>query len=1048
MNIKGILFISFILLVLSLATVSASDLDHVAISDSHCDSSIAHVPVTVSSHDDSVVIDNLHDVAVDDSSIDDGQSVPADDSTIDDGGSSSPDDKKDSSADVDGDINDGDSIIINITNDTPKNNYNDKPISNVKEESGSFDDLQSLIDQSPKGTHLFLSRDYKGAKDQQVLINKDLVIEGQGHTMDCASVCRAIYSSSGNIVLRNLNIINGHYDTSCADDKTNNGGAICIGGKAKYTIENCNFTNNWADDNGGAIYNGADLALDIINCVFKGNAVDDVNGGAVYSVGDVNVKNSTFINNCADDNGGAICCARVGTTLKIINCAFEKNTADDLNGGAVYSVGDVLVKNSTFINNCADDSGGAIYNIYSGSTLKIINCIFEKNTVDDLNGGAVYSVGDVLVKNSTFGSNQADDSGGAIYYAAEKSFNIINCLLKNNLADDCFGGAVYSKGDVHIDNSTFNYNSAYRKGGAIEGSSSVFLTNCTFNNNKVDGIITGDAYGGAIYAFNDLYVNKCTFDSNYADDFGGAIYVEGDLYINYYQDDGANYNTFFKGNIADDYSAGAINCLGVSYIKNAVFDSNKAWIDGGAIYLQKISHITHCLFDSNKCAGSKFPCRGGAVNSETNLNIKNCILKNNYAEDEGGAIYCNSNVKIDNSTLEGNRADDDGGAIYTNRSVMINELTPHCKSHFINNKVSNDDGGAIYAVDSVNAYDAEFYSNSALLDGGAIYSNVVVLENCTFDSNRAEGAVHKCYGGAVRTGMANVIYCVFRQNFCENHGGAIFTNTFSGPVKYCTFYFNQAREDGGAIYINDPGHVTFTQCVFKSNHCDDEGGAIYLDSFSSAITIAYNFFMSNSAHNGHAVFNKGTYTKICNNWWGGANPSHDNYMLVEYFALSSNENRIDSDPLRMVMDCPSTLTVGKVARATLYFVKSDGSIFTGEIPLIMEFVLPSEYNVVSSGTTLNSIWIDFTPEKAGKFTISGDLLGQLVNVTSTVTEHSSFAGNSVASGFANANSRIVKNASLNTKFAKSLGDFPQSHGGFSIYAVELLILSIFGLQYC
>ena len=131
MNIKGILFISFILLVLSLATVSASDLDHVAISDSHCDSSIAHVPVTVSSHDDSVVIDNLHDVAVDDSSIDDGQSVPADDSTIDDGGSSSPDDKKDSSADVDGDINDGDSIIINITNDTSKNNYNDKPISNV-----------------------------------------------------------------------------------------------------------------------------------------------------------------------------------------------------------------------------------------------------------------------------------------------------------------------------------------------------------------------------------------------------------------------------------------------------------------------------------------------------------------------------------------------------------------------------------------------------------------------------------------------------------------------------------------------------------------------------------------------------------------------------------------------------------------------------------------------------------------------------------------------------------------------------------------------------
>ena len=149
MNIKGILFISFILLVFTLAAASASDLGHIAISDSYSDGSVlAHVPVTVSSHDDSVLIDdNLKDMAVDDSSIDDGQSVPdvdssiddgdksipadADSSTIDDGDKSIPDDKKDSSADVDGDINDGDSIIINITNDTSKNNYNDKPISNV-----------------------------------------------------------------------------------------------------------------------------------------------------------------------------------------------------------------------------------------------------------------------------------------------------------------------------------------------------------------------------------------------------------------------------------------------------------------------------------------------------------------------------------------------------------------------------------------------------------------------------------------------------------------------------------------------------------------------------------------------------------------------------------------------------------------------------------------------------------------------------------------------------------------------------------------------------
>lgn len=309
MNIKGILIISFILLVFSLAAASASDLEHVAISDSNSDGSIlAHVPVTVSSHDDSVVFDdNLDDVAVDDSSIDDGPSVPDDGSSIDDGdksipddgGSSSSDDKKDSSADVDGDINDGDSIIINITNDTPKNKYNDKPISNVKEACGSFDDLQSLIDITPKGTVLMLSRDYKASEDNQITLNKDLIIDGQGHTIDCDGLCRAFYSNSGEIVLRNLKIINGYYNSFRPGDKSNNGGAVCIEGDAKYTIENCQFINNWADDLGGAIYNGANNTLTIRDCVFNGNIVDDTYGGAIFSNGRVYSINSKFEDNKA-----------------------------------------------------------------------------------------------------------------------------------------------------------------------------------------------------------------------------------------------------------------------------------------------------------------------------------------------------------------------------------------------------------------------------------------------------------------------------------------------------------------------------------------------------------------------------------------------------------------------------------------------------------------------------------------------------------------------------------------------------------------------------
>ena len=867
MNIKGILFISFILLVFSLAAASASDLGHVAISDSHCDSSVlAHVPVTVSSHDDSVLIDNLDDVAVDDSSIDDGQSVPdeGDDSSIDGGDKPIHVDPQD---DIDGDINDGDSIIINITNDTPKNKYNDKPISNVKNGFTSFGNLQSLIDISPEGTYLMLSHNYYGARGDKIKINKDFVIDGQTYTIDCLNQSEAFYSTKGNIVLRHLNLING------------DGAPVYVEGNAKYTIENCQFFNNTSYCRGGAIH---------------------INRG--------------------------------GMPLKIINCLFINTTADG-NGGTIFCDSQVEAENCRFINSQSDSRGGAIYSM--GST---------------------------------------------------------------------------------------------------------YVTNCTFNDNEAG------TYGGAIYSEGGLYITNCSFDSNYADDYGGAVVACGHLYINDKQDDDGRYSTYFYENIADDWGAGAIKCFENAYVKNTLFVSNEAWTDGGAFYGGGNIYLTHCLFNSNQCDGALSSCEGGAVYAETSLNAMNCTFHDNYAFDRGGALYCEGPVNIYNSTFESNIAGDYGGAIYSKGSVRINPSRFDGLCHFINSLVF-DDGGAIYADEGVYGFDASFISNSAVVDGGAIFSHIVDLDNCSFYNNSIAGSVFKCYGGAIRAYTAKVINCIFRENYSENHGGAIFTNTFSDAVKNCTFYFNQAREDGGAVYINNENDVLFTQCTFIINRCKDQGGAIYLDSCSSRIRLENNLFKGNHAETeGHVVFNYGYYDSILNNWWADNIPTEQNGLLVEHKYFSSNINHVDSDPLSLAISCPSQLTVGETARATLYFVKSDGSNFTDEMPLLMEFVLPSEYNVVSSGTTKNSVWIDFTPEKEGEFTIFGNLYDEVVSVSSTVTEDSSSAGNSVASGFVNANSSIVKNTMANTQFAKSLCDFQQSHDDFSFYSPCLLILSLFGLR--
>ena len=74
--------------------------------------------------------------------------------------------------------------------------------------TGTFDDLQSEIDNAPEGSVLYLTRDYNGASDSRIQLNKDLTIDGQGYVLDWLheTGCSAFYSNSGNIVLKNLNI--------------------------------------------------------------------------------------------------------------------------------------------------------------------------------------------------------------------------------------------------------------------------------------------------------------------------------------------------------------------------------------------------------------------------------------------------------------------------------------------------------------------------------------------------------------------------------------------------------------------------------------------------------------------------------------------------------------------------------------------------------------------------------------------------------------------------------------------------------------------------
>ena len=149
-----------------------------------------------------------------------------------------------------------------------------------------------------------------------------------------------------------------------------------------------------------------------------------------------------------------------------------------------------------------------------------------------------------------------------------------------------------------------------------------------------------------------------------------------------------------------------------------------------------------------------------------------------------------------------------------------------------------------------------------------------------------------------------------------------------------------------------------------------------------------NTFIGNSAGDeGQAVFNKGSYKSIRNNNWGGKNPSTSNDILIEWVFFGSNKHHVDSSPLRQELKLDyNVVGANETVRATQYFVKPDGSMFTGSIyNAPVDFILPENIKVINQGRTSNAVFIDFVAVKEGKYDIAANLYGQ--HATKTLTVH-------------------------------------------------------------
>jgi hypothetical protein len=350
---------------------------------------------------------------------------------------------------------------------------------------------------------------------------------------------------------------------------------------------------------------------------------------------------------------------------------------------------------------------GATFNIANGDLTALKNAIATANSngeddIIELAANGSYVLADV---DSGYDGlpTVMPDGGKALTIHGNGSLlqrSTASGTAQFRILDIEFGGNV-TISDLGIANGITDY------GGAIYNRGTLALNNCTFNNNSA-------LLGGAIY--NDgndgsatLTVQNCAFSNNFGGQYGGAILNDGDLGNATLTVVGSTFN-----NNSSDEGGAICNSIQSSGGGNAVVD------------------VSNCTFTTNSAFG------GGAVASDgygspATMTVSNCTFNSNSTQSGGvgGAIYCrHSDIALTNVTLVGNVAGAGGGAIYNTVGFGPSVTLTNCT--LSNNSAAT--GGGIYnnGADSGSARTA---LRSTILKAGTSGANIFNSSPGTVESS-------------------------------------------------------------------------------------------------------------------------------------------------------------------------------------------------------------------------------------------------------------------------------------------------------------------------
>ncbi len=498
-------------------------------------------------------------------------------------------------------------------------------------------------------------------------------------------------------------------------------------------------------------------------------------------------------------------------------------------------------------------------------------------------GGAVYSLGGVVIGNCFFLQNYAMSRGGAVQVQNQSAqgFTIENCRFKKNqstnLNGDAVGGALYATGvvgeGITILQTTFDDNTADWGSGVNLLNSNGFFDDVTFINN------VNPRQGGALrftsnFANTTLSVLNSTFEGNSAA-FGGGAYtiVQGDGVVIQF------INTTFKENttapVLDGWGSGG---SGISYfidsnaekthitIDQCVFENNTTEGSGGGARIANNGDFTNiqvnnCSFAGNESIfhGGGFHVNANETSNQTNIAVDSCSFSENTVEMWTGsgfrALLLGQNVDLtlSNSSFTQNTTGLAGAAAIYGFEVNSSGQTKVDQCVFQNNSSGYDAGLSIGSGTRAGFFEhtitnCNFLNNSSTFDAGGLdtYSEVptkFLVTDCLFDGNSAGGTAGGFYIANTHPDVESTIRNCIWQNNESPKGAAIgglpfveeiedFATTMEASFTFENCLIHNNTSDTAAIALKQTGNVTLLNCTVANN----QAGALALDSLS-AVTL-------------------------------------------------------------------------------------------------------------------------------------------------------------------------------------------------------------------